>query len=472
MINFLKKADEIISGLISPGDKIVVGVSGGADSMALLHVLHQLSENKKFRLVVAHINHMARGKDSYGDAEFVKGVAENLGLSFFLREINVEEKRLELKQSFQEAARLIRYQFFDETLKVAGANKVAVGHTADDLVETVLMNIVRGSGLKGLTGIPKVRGNIIRPFLEIYRKDLEGYLEENKITFRDDLSNSNTKYLRNKVRHELIPHLESYNSSIKKSLQEMSEIVADDDALLSQMTQDIFKQQTFGQEGNENKVCWNINDFLSNPLALRKRLVRETFFRITGNMLGITAHHVREVVKLFESPKAGKIINIPRDINVTCSYDSVVFEQIENLQINTSENKSFSTPILIPGFTELTEGQIRVQTQILEEKREITSLNPQMQAFLDLEKTGSTIKARFFQNGDRFRPLGMEGNKKLKSLFIDSKVPKYLRSRIPILTNAQDDIIWVYGQRIAHFYRVTDKTRKILFIQGNRAINY
>ena len=150
------------------------------------------------------------------------------------------------------------------------------------------------------------------------------------------------------------------------------------------------------------------------------------------------------------------------------------FEQ-ENkieLQVSINENKSLSIPIHIPGFTDLIQGKIRMQTVILEDKREILSLDPNKEAFLDLDKTGFSIKARYFRPGDRFRPLGMVGNKKLKSLFIDSKIPKSIRHRIPILTNAKDDIIWVYGQRIAHFCRVTGKTKKILFVQGNKTINY
>ena len=281
--------------------------------------------------------------------------------------------------------------------------------------------------------------------------------------------------MRNRIRHELIPHLESYNPNIKKKLQEMSEIVGEDEKLLSQITRDIFSRKVLGHEDSEKIICWDVDDFLSHPVALRQRLVRETFCRIAGNMLHITSHHVREVNDLFDSPKVGKTLNIPRNIKVTCGYDSVVFQQtIKNPRENIRENESFPTPILIPGFTELTEGRIRVETQILEGKgeREYSSLNPNMQAFLDLEKTGFIIKARFFRSGDRFCPLGVLGNKKLKSFFIDSKIPKHMRHKIPILTNDKDDIIWVYGQRIAHFCRVTNKTRKILFVQGNRAINY
>tara|TARA_Y100000590_G_scaffold237411_1_gene267221 strand:- start:162 stop:599 length:438 start_codon:yes stop_codon:yes gene_type:complete len=145
---------------------------------------------------------------------------------------------------------------------------------------------------------------------------------------------------------------------------------------------------------------------------------------------------------------------------------------MEDPRENISDKETLPIPILIPGFTELTEGEIKVETQILEDKREYSSLNSSTQAFLDFEKTGFIIKARFFRPGDRFRPLGVLGNKKLKSFFIDSKIPKDIRHKIPILTNDKDDIIWVYGQRIAHFYRVTNKTKKILFVQGNRVINY
>jgi tRNA(Ile)-lysidine synthase len=469
MTSFLKNIEQILKGLIVPGDKVLVGVSGGADSIALLHVLHWFSSIQKYSLIVVHINHMARGKDSDADADFVESVAEKLKLPFYLKKIDVRIERLQLKTSFQDAARIIRYQFFEEILKAVGGNKVALGHSADDQVETILMNIVRGTGLKGLTGIPQVRGYIIRPFLEIHRKDLKIYLEEKDISFRDDSSNWDKKYLRNRIRHELIPHLETYNPGVKKCLQEMSGIAREEDSLLSQMVRDIFKQKSRLLEGNEKNIVWDIDDFQSYPIALRQRLVREIFCRITGDMQAITAHHVQQIINLFNSPKSGKALNIPRGVTVTCSYGSVLFSKGIG---DICENEPLVTPISVPGTTELLEGNIRIQTQILADKRDFSSLDSGRQAFLDLGETGLVIKARFFREGDRFCPLGMTGNKKVKSFFIDRKVPRSMRSQIPILTNANDDIIWVYGQRISHSYRVTDKTEKVLFVQGDKAINY
>ena len=468
MTSFLKNIEQVLKELIAPGDKVLVGVSGGTDSIVLLHVLHWFSRIQNYNLIVVHVNHMARGKDSDADSDFVESIANKLKLPFYLKKIDVEIERLQLKTSFQDAARIIRYQFFEETLQSVGANKVALGHSADDQVETILMNILRGTGLKGLTGIPQVRGSIIRPFLGIHRKDLEIYLKKNDFSFRDDSSNSDKKYLRNRIRHELIPHLETYNPGIKKSLKEMSGIAREEDSLLSQMTSDIFIQKI--GECNEKNIVWNIEDFQSYPSALRKRLVREIFCRITGDMQAITGYHVQQIINLFNSPKAGKIINIPRGVTVTCSYESVLFSKLIG---GISENEPLVTPIVVPGITELLEGHIRrVKTKIFSDKKVLSSLDPGRQAFFDLGKTGFVIQARFFRKGDRFNPLGMTGNKKLKSFFIDQKVPQSMRSKIPILTNADDDIIWVYGQRISHLYRVTDKTKKVLLIEGNKAINY
>ncbi|MFT4577560.1 MAG: tRNA(Ile)-lysidine synthase [Nitrospinales bacterium] len=468
MTSFLKNIEQVLKGLIAPGDKVLVGVSGGTDSIVLLHVLHWFSRIQNYSLIVVHINHMARGKDSDADANFVESVAEKFKLPFYLKKIDVGVERLKLKTSFQDAARIIRYNFFEETLRAVGGNKVALGHSADDQVETILMNIVRGTGLKGLAGIPQVRGFIIRPFWGIHRKDLDIYLKENDISFRDDSSNSDKKYLRNRIRHELIPHLESYNPSIKKSLQEMSGIAREEDSLLSQMTKDIFNQKL--GECSEKNIVWEIEDFQIYPIALRQRLVREIFCRMTGDMQAITAYHVQQIINLFNSPKAGKILNISRGVTVTCSYETVLFSKVIG---GICENEPLVTPIVVPGTTELLEGHIRrVETQIFSDKRDLSSLDTGRQAFFDLEKTGFSIQARFFRAGDRFCPLGMTGNKKLKSFFIDQKVPQSMRSQIPILTNADDDIIWVYGQRISHPYRVTDKTEKVLFIEGDKAIKY
>lgn len=470
---FLEKIDKFLDRSVSSGDKLLVGISGGADSISLLHVLCEFSKIKNFSLAVAHVNHMTRGGDSYADAEFVGRISKELELPFFLKEIEVDKECVKLKRSFQETARMIRYQFFEKTLNAIGGNKIALGHSADDQAETILLNIIRGAGLKGLTGMPQIRGNIIRPFLNVYRKELEAYLKEKEIPFRNDSSNNDAKYLRNKIRKELIPCLESYNPAIKKTISDMSGILLDDDSLLSKMTQDIFNQKFCFQEGEDKELVWEIESFLSYPMALRRRLIRETFYKITGEMRGITALHVEQILNLFESPKTGRSLNMPRDVSVNTGYNVVAFKK--NLGWNRKGKYERDMPVIavqIPGITKFEDGGIQVQTQIIDEKIRFSPLNQKIEAFFDLEKTGPNLMVRFFRAGDRFQPLGMTGSKKLKSFFIDKKIPHNIRHRIPILTNDKDDIIWVYGQRIAHFCRVTDKTKKVLFVQGNKAINY
>ena len=472
MDHLVKKIDKNLNRLISSKDKVLVGVSGGPDSICLLYVLHEFSKTKHFSLAVAHINHMARGDESKSDAEFVAHISKKLELPFFLKEVDVHKEGIKLKRSFQEAARIIRFQFFEEILKEIAGTKIALGHSADDQVETILLNIIRGTGLKGLVGMPQIRGNIIRPFLQIYRKEIECYLEERKIPFRNDYSNNDTKYLRNKVRKELIPCLEVYNPAIRKNLNEMSQILEDDNFLLSQMTREIFNQNLCFKENKQGQIVWDIEKFMAYPVALKRRLIRETFFRISGEIQGITALHVEQTLNLFYTPKTGKILNLPKNVTVDCSYSSISFKQVFKSNKKTFlGQKMFATSILIPGITQLENGDIQVQTQIIEKVADFSSLNSKIEAFFDMEKTGSKLKFRFFREGDRFIPLGMSGSKKLKSFFNDKKVPQNIRSRIPILTNDKDDIIWVYGQRIAHFCRVTDKTKKMLYIQGNRPIN-
>ena len=206
---------------------------------------------------------------------------------------------------------------------------------------------------------------------------------------------------------------------------------------------------------------------------MQRRLIRETFFNISGEKQGISAFHVEQTLNLFYSPKVGKILSLPKSVRVDCNYSSISFKQVfKKFKKNIFGRERFAIPILIPGVTALEEGDIQVETQIIERNTDFSLLNPKIEAFFDLEKTGAKLKFRFFREGDRFCPLGMSGSKKLKSFFIDKKVPQNIRHRIPILTNDKDDIIWVYGQMIAHFCRVTDKTKKMLYVQGNRPINY
>lgn len=459
MSTFSEKVKSAVIELIAPGDRVLVAVSGGADSLALLYLLEQFSKDHGYELFVAHLNHLARGKESDEDAIFVENVSDQLSLPVFVDKIDVAGKKPFLKSSFQESARILRYQFLEKTLSAIEGNKIALGHTADDRIETVLMNLLRGTGLKGLAGIPEVRGHMIRPLLRCNRSEVEKFLDERNLVYRTDSSNNETKYLRNKIRHELIPFLKTFNREISGNLLTLAEIAQAEDQWMSEKTCELYDQLVTDRNG---VLCFELAGFESQPLAMKRRLIRETFYRLSGSLREITALHVRQVLDLFTHARVGSLINLPGGVKVVGGYGTVSFSVSED-SVLPEIDKSVRR-LKIPGITSLAQPGIQLHARFVDTPLPITI--DHKQAYLDFEKTGENIQVRFFQPGDRFVPLGMQGHKKVKSYFIDQKIPRQERPFIPILTNGDDDIIWVYGERISDLFRVAENTKKVLFIEG------
>ena len=460
MSDLLKKTRSAIVELVSPGDRVLVAVSGGADSLALLYLLEQFSKELGYELFVAHLNHLARGKASDEDASFVRKEADKLSLPFFMEEVDVAGEKPNFKTSFQESARILRYRFLEKTLLSFKGNKIAVGHTADDQVETVLMNLLRGAGPRGLAGIPEKRGHVIRPLLGCARIELELFLKKRNLSYCTDSSNNEKKYLRNKIRHDLIPFLKTFNSDVSGNLLGLAEIVREEDDWMSGKTRELYSQLvTTPNEG----LCFNIPEFQKQPLAMKRRLVREALYQLKGDLRAITALHVRQVLGLFTHAKVGSRLKLPGNVRVSCDYDTENFSLSEKPDLSHGMEKK-TIRLKVPGVTSL--AGIQLHARLMEPPVVFPESADEKQAYLDFEKTGEFIGARFFQPGDLFVPLGMQGHKKLKSYFIDQKVPREKRPLIPILTNAEDDIIWVYGERISDRFCISDKTQKVLFIEG------
>ena len=459
MSSFAKKVKSAIIELIAPGDKVLVAVSGGADSVALLYLLEQFSKELDYELFVAHLNHLTRGKESDEDASFVEKEANKLSLPVFIDKIDV--KKSGLKSSFQESARILRYQFLEDVLMSIKGNKIALGHTAGDRIETVLMNLLRGTGLRGLAGIPVARGHVIRPLLSCTRSEIESFLDEQNLIYRTDSSNNETKYLRNKIRHEVIPFLRTFNPDISGNLLGLAEIARGEEQWMSEKTRELYLQLVKNEKGN---LSFEITGFESQPLAMKRRLVRETFYRLNGSLREITALHVQQVLDLFSRARVGYWLKLPGNVRVVCGYETVCFSLSDDLA-STEIDKKIKR-LDIQGVTSLPQIGLQFQARLVEPP--LPKHVDHKQAYLDFEKTGTNIQIRFFQPGDSFVPLGMSGHKKIKSYFIDQKVPREERSLIPILTNSRDDIIWVYGERISNSFRVAENTKKVLFIEGKR----
>jgi tRNA(Ile)-lysidine synthase len=459
MSSFAKKVKSAIIELIAPGDKVLVAVSGGADSLALLYLLEQFSKELGYELFVAHLNHLARGNESDEDASFVEKEANKLSLPVFIDKIDVDNA--DLKSSFQESARILRYQFLEDVLMSIKGNKITLAHTADDRIETVLMNFLRGSGLRGLAGIPEARGRVIRPLLSCTRSEIEGFLDEKKLVYRTDSSNNETKYLRNKIRHEVIPFLKTFNPNISRNLLDMAEIARSEEQWVSEKTRELYSQLVTPENGD---LCFQITEFENLHLAMKRRLIREIFYRLNGSLREITALHVKQVINLFSRARVGCWLKLPGSVRVVCGYETVRFSLSNDLASTEIDKKTIK--LEIPGVTSLPQIGIQFQARLMAPP--MPNSVDHKQAYLDFEKTGENIQIRFFQPGDSFVPLGMNGHKKVKSYFIDQKVPREERSLVPILTKDHDDIIWVYGERISDFFQVVENTQKVLFIEGKR----
>lgn len=467
----MDKARLAISRMIASGDKVLVAVSGGPDSVCLLYLLQEMQEKFRFGLSIAHIDHMARGAESAEDSRFVDELGKKLGLETFIERVDVLKEKETLKTSFQEAGRILRYRFLESTLKRIGGNKLALGHTADDQVETLLINLLRGSGLKGLAGMPETRGVVVRPLIDCGRAEVEAYLAGENLDFRVDATNAGDAYLRNRIRHELLPVLKTFNQQIASNLQETAKIIRDDDQCLTDQARSLYLEMAAPLAGGYGVELDRVK-FNQQPSAYQKRLVRQAIYSTKGDLRRISSKHIQTILDLFDDSRVGKRIHLPGQLIAVSGRRGVEFQKCrESRALGGSNGKRplNTTELAIPGATRIGDRGLNLHTKLLDADKDWrVPVKRTDQAFLDFEKTGPTIQARFFRPGDRFVPLGMTGRKKLKSFFIDEKIPLKLREAIPILTTGTGDIIWVYGKRISENFRITEKTRKILFIEGDR----
>jgi len=438
--------------LLEPGDLVVVGVSGGADSTALLHLLHAHQKTLGISLQVAHLNHMLRKGEAELDANFVKGLAQKLNLPAVVEAINVEEMAKKEKLGIEEAARMARYQFFERVAEQIGAQKIAVGHTADDNVETFLMRLLRGSGLRGLCGIPPKRGKIIRPLIKIWRREIEEYVGKLKLVPRRDHTNYESKYLRNSVRLKLIPQLKIYNLNIKEVLLQTILLLTGDYFYLEDEAKKALEQMESSE--NDQQVVLDLKAFKTLPRALQKYSLRLAIEKIKGDLKELGFVHFRDILRQLDSSEKWEL-HLPGEILIMGKEGKIILCQ---KSLPPSFAKSFRYPLPIPGEIEIKEVEKKVRSSLVEKMEQEINSNV---AFVDYQALGKEVVVRSKMTGDRFCPLGMKGTKKLQDFFIDEKIPFEEREKIPIVESG-GKIIWVGGWRLDERARVTEKTKKIV----------
>ena len=427
--------------MLSGGEKVLAAVSGGIDSMVLLTLLKQFAEKYRSELVVAHLNHGLRGKESDRDEEFVKGAAEKMGLVCITKKINVGDIALKEGLNLQDAARRERYGFFEEVLEEYGCDRIALGHNADDQAETMLMRIIRGSGIRGLGGIPPQRGAIIRPVIEISREDITDYAANKGVDFIEDSSNLKESYLRNRLRLQLIPTLKEYNPKISSELNMLSSINRDVEAYLQDEAEKAFKRAVCpGKEGG-GEVVFDISAFNEIPRALRAKVFIRAVEVLTGSSRGLFSAHILDVENLALNSASGRSINLPRGVVAMLEYGRLIF----SIDAGPKDNDGFVYPLNVPGDTIIREAGVILRTGRVEADESILKEDKKY-IFLDVKSFSGPLLVRSFMPGDRIKIKGMSGRKKLKDLFIDEKIPPRIRRRIPILVSG-DEILWVTGLR-------------------------
>ncbi|MDD4680395.1 MAG: tRNA lysidine(34) synthetase TilS [Clostridia bacterium] len=457
--------------MLSPGDKVVVGLSGGADSVALLHILKEIQEGPlDIRLFAAHVNHGIRGEAARNDADFTQTLCSGWGIPFYLEEADIPSLACSLQQSEEEAGRHFRYGFFHKVLEKTGADKIATAHHKNDQAETILHNLIRGTGMQGLTGIQAVNeGIIIRPLLELTKQEILEYLDIHHLPYQEDATNKDSTYTRNRIRNRLIPVLEKdFNPDIVDSLVRMSRILREEEEFLTEYTRDLYRKYS---KTLTNKLVFDLKPFLSCHTAIQKRLVRAALRDLRGDLDDVGSSHVEAVIKLAAGSRTGSQTVVPgsekgdQPVQVKVSYGTLQFQKVKLDMPSAIVDKHLD----IPGKV-VWEHPEMVITAERWEKNKGLEFSPQC-IYIDEDKIKGNLMLRSRKEGDRFQPLGMEGTKKLKDFFIDRKVPAEQRAYVPLLVD-EENIIWVAGFQMNHNYRLTDLSRNIVKISiQNHNIN-
>jgi tRNA(Ile)-lysidine synthase len=447
--------------LVKKRQTLLVAVSGGQDSVCLLYILQRLQDTLGIKLHVAHLDHQLRDKESGVDARYVSRLAKQLGIPCTNEKGDVRAFQKEHGVSLEEAAREVRYDFLARVASAIGTDRVAVGHTLDDHVETLLLHLVRGTGTRGLRGLqpitlrqsPARELTIVRPLLEVRRDETAAYCTAFNLKPRQDATNLSLMPLRNRIRLELLPLLKSYNSQVVEALQRTSQIAGDDIAYLENESNRLYRKLALREA---NTIILNRKALLKLSPGMQRYLLRLAIENITGNLKDIEARHIEEIMQALYKP-AGKQISLPYGLYFKIDYDRYLLAP-DPAALSPFPLLNAAHPIKIPGKTIIPGWQILAA--VIKPAASINDTD-NYTAFLDYNRVGRQLTVRARQRGDRFQPLGMPATKKISQYMLDTKIPQDWRNRIPIVAS-QDKIVWVAGYRIDDRVKVTSKTKKVL----------
>jgi len=454
---FFKNFKDFVCGhqLIEPEDALLVAVSGGVDSVVLLDLLCQVQAEWKLRLKIIHLNHSIRGSEADRDEAFVRKLAEAFKMEavFEKRDIPAYQEKHHL--GLEEAAREVRYQFYEQALSQTGFKKVALGHQKNDQAETILANFLRGAGMRGLSGMSVQRGPFIRPLLWASRKEILQYAREKGLEFRQDSTNADVSYRRNRIRHELIPYLEEhFNPEIVERANRMGTVFSEIESFLIAMAHESAEDCILLQ--NQSKIILDIGKFSKYFNIIRKYILRECLYKMGAAHSYVTFDTYDALLFLAAKGQKGRKISVGPNVMVLVDHSGLVIQRnrpIAERLLTVEPGRSYT----------LKDYGVIFQTQFCSDPQEFRQfVHDSTIECVDWGLLqGKNLSIRSWHEGDRFFPLGMVGQKKISDFLIDEKIPFHERKRVLVFT-ADGEIVWICGHRLDNRFRVTKATTKSL----------
>jgi tRNA(Ile)-lysidine synthase len=470
--------------LLEPGARVVVGVSGGPDSVTLLSVLHTLAAAHDLQLHVAHLNHGIRGQDAEEDAAFVLNLAKVLGLPASIERADVPALASQEKLALEEAARRARYTFLCQVAQQIGARHIAVGHNADDQAETVLMHLLRGAGPAGLRGMlpatrlgdyrlltiserPPADLTLVRPLLSTPRAAIEAYCREHKLATRFDRSNLDTTYFRNQLRHDVLPYLGQINPRISERLRNLAEVVRADYRLLQEFVS--IAHDTLLVATYSDAVIFDLTRWREQPLAIRRAVLRRAVCSLHRTLRDVDFNHIERAIDIAQRGQTGAQAILPHNLRLTVGYTTLAVSEMNALHLPAERpwlELEQAIRVTVPGITLLPGGWTLEAKEAAHWSLDAIqkTANPLVQ-WMDAKALNAKALLRTRQEGDRFQPQGMNGAEvRLSDFLINLKMPRPWRDHLPLLVSG-DDILWVTGARISEKALVRPETQRVIYFR-------
>jgi tRNA(Ile)-lysidine synthase len=444
--------------MIQPQDKLVAGISGGADSVCLFYMLKEMKARFGVHFIAVHVNHNLRGAEAARDEKFVRNLCERENVPYYAVHANVKETAAREGMTLEEAGRKVRYQAFEQILQKEGADKIVLAHHQDDLAETMIHHLARGTGISGLCSLKPVSGNRIRPLLCLERREIEIYLTKRGSEWKEDSTNGDDHFTRNKIRHNVIHYLSrEINPGTAAHMAQTAEELDEIQELIQGIADEKREKLTSIQEG----AVLILEEMRKEQKYLQRRIFLDVLADTAGSRKDFTRAHAEAVEGLWEKP-TGKKISLPYRICAVRTYEGICIEK------KTDEGKGQTAPavsecceLIIPGETKV--GEINIKCEII--PHNFTGIEEKKYTkWLDYDKMKRSLELRHRKSGDRISVHPSGGSKKLKDYLIDRKIPQKARDELYLLADGRD-ILWVIGDRISERYKVTDTTRQVLYIE-------